>query len=183
MMRSAILLLFVAGCLATEPPPTAPEVAAQPESAEGQAAADGDSTMLATDDGPAAAPNDERQAGSDNITAKTEQCKALIGAINDAQGPLKDVKGNEPSGLEKLATTLDGVVESIGAVEVSDTKLVELRDAYAAMARDLAKASRDTADALRAKDDKKAKERAKTMATSGPRERQIVDEINVYCAP
>jgi hypothetical protein len=177
------MLLFVCGCMATEPTPASSEVAPQPGSAEGAAVGDDGFATATTGDEPVAAPNNEHQAGSESEDPKMDECNALIGAINDAQGALKDVKGNEPTGLQRLATTLDGVAEGIEAVELSDTELVELRDGYVAMARDLSKASRGTADALRANDDQKAKEGAKVMATSGQRERRIVDDINTYCTP
>jgi hypothetical protein len=50
------------------------------------------------------------------------------------------------------------------------------------MAKDLAKASRDTATALEKSDPKQAAEAAKTMNSFGPRETQLVEEINKYCS-
>ncbi|MCA9618165.1 MAG: hypothetical protein KC731_04070 [Myxococcales bacterium] len=50
------------------------------------------------------------------------------------------------------------------------------------MARDLAKASRDTAAALDGNDPELAMEAAQQMSSFGSRESDLVDAINDYCA-
>jgi len=112
---------------------------------------------------------------------KISQCNRLIGVINKEQGPLKSASGSDPAALKKLAETLDGVAEKVEAVKLKDDKLVGFRDEYAKMAKDLAKASRETAEALAGNDPKKAQEAAKAMGGFGPRENTLVDKINKYC--
>jgi major membrane immunogen (membrane-anchored lipoprotein) len=113
---------------------------------------------------------------------KIAQCNRLIEVINKEQGPLKSASGSDPAALKKLAETLDNVAKKVSAVEVKDEKLVKFRDDYASMAKDLSKASRDTAGALESNDPKKATEAAKAMSGFGPRESALVDNINKYCS-
>lgn len=113
---------------------------------------------------------------------KISQCNRLIEVINKEQGPLKDASGSDPAALKKLAETLENVATKVEAVELKDEKLVSFRDDYAKMARDLAKASNETAEALDGKDPTKAQEAAKTMSSFGSRESDLVDNINKYCS-
>jgi hypothetical protein len=113
---------------------------------------------------------------------KINQCNRLIDVINKEQGPLKNLKGNDPEELKKLAETLDGVGSKVKAVELNDDKLVAFRDDYAKMAEDLAATSRETAEALASNDPKKAGEAAKKMNSFTPRETELVDNINKYCS-
>ena len=112
---------------------------------------------------------------------KIPQCNRLIEVINNEQKPLKNLKGENPEELKKLAETLDGVAGKVKAVELEDEKLVGFRDEYAKMAEDLAGTSRETAEALASNDPKKAAEAAKKMNSFTPRETELVDEINKYC--
>jgi hypothetical protein len=116
--------------------------------------------------------------GCDN---KIGQCNALIEVINKEQGPLKSASGSDPAALKKLADTLDNVATKVEGVELKDEKLVGFRDDYAEMAKELGKASRDTATALESNDPQKAAEAAKAMKGFGPRESDLVDNINNYC--
>jgi hypothetical protein len=114
--------------------------------------------------------------------SKISQCNRLIKVINDEQGPLKNATGSDPAALKKLAETLDGVSKKVGTVELADEKLVGFRDEYKKMAEDLAKVSRDTAGALESNDPGKAAEAAKQMSSFGPRETELVNNINKYCS-
>ena len=113
---------------------------------------------------------------------KINQCNRLIEVINKEQAPLKNLKGNDPEELKKLAETLDGVAGKVKSVELEDEKLVGFRDDYAKMAEDLAATSRETAEALASNDPKKAGEAAKKMNGFTPRETELVDNINKYCS-
>jgi hypothetical protein len=113
---------------------------------------------------------------------KISQCNRLIEVINKEQGPLKESSGSDPAALKKLADTLDNVATKVEAVELKDEKLVGFRNDYAKMAKDLGKASRDTATALEGNDPKKAADAAKNMSSFGSRESDLVAEINKYCS-
>lgn len=113
---------------------------------------------------------------------KIPQCNRLIEVINKEQAPLKNLKGNDPDELKKLAETLDGVAGKVKAVELKDEKLIGFRDEYGKMAEDLAATSRETAEALTSNDPKKATEAAKKMNSFTPRETELVDNINKYCS-
>lgn len=120
--------------------------------------------------------------GLTGCDGKISQCNRLIEVINKEQGPLKEASGSDPAALKKLADTLDDVAKKVEAVELKDEKLVGFRDEYAKMAKDLSKASRDTATALEGKDPTKAAEAAKNMSSFGSRESDLVDNINKYCS-
>ena len=113
---------------------------------------------------------------------KIGQCNRLIEVINKEQGPLKYASGSDPAALKKLAETLDNVGKKVEAVELKDETLIKHRDDYAQMARDLAKASTETAAALESNDPAKAQEAAKKMSGFGSRESDLVDSINKYCS-
>jgi hypothetical protein len=113
---------------------------------------------------------------------KIPQCNRLIEVINKEQAPLKNLKGNDPDELKKLAETLDGVASKVKAVELEDATLVAFRDDYGKMAEDLAATSRETAEALASNDPKKAGGAAKKMNSFTPRETELVEEINKYCS-
>ena len=83
---------------------------------------------------------------------KISKCNRLIEVINREQGPLKNTSGSDLAALRKLGDTLDGVAERVTAVRDLDDELSRRRDEYASMAKDLAKASRDTAAALEGND-------------------------------
>ena len=116
------------------------------------------------------------------LRTKLDECNRLIEVINKEQGPLKEASGTDPAALRKLADTLDGVAKRVGAIELTDEKLVVFRNEYAQMATDLGKASRDTAAALADNDPSKAAEAAKTMSSFGRRESDVVDNIKKHCA-
>jgi len=109
------------------------------------------------------------------------QCNALIEVINREQGPLKASTGSDTAALMKLGALLDGVSSKVAAVPLTDATLIGLRNDYAAMARELAVASRDTAAALQSNDAKLAAKAAKGMSSFGPREDAIVERLNGYC--
>lgn len=113
---------------------------------------------------------------------KIAQCNRLIEVINKEQGPLKKATGNDPAALKKLADTLDNVAKKVEAVELKDEKLLSFRNEYSQMAKDLGKASRDTATAVESNDPKKAQDAAKNMSSFGDRESDLVDNINKYCS-
>jgi hypothetical protein len=114
--------------------------------------------------------------------SKIAQCNRLVQVINSEQGPLKSASGSDPDSLRKLADTLDHVATRVAAVEMRDAKLTGFRDDYAEMARDLAGASRETAAALDTNDPKRAANAARNMSSYGPRESELVDNINKYCS-
>lgn len=113
--------------------------------------------------------------------SKIAQCNRLIDVINKEQAPLKKETGSDPEALKKLASTLDDVSAKVKAVQIEDAQLVQYRDDYAKMATDLAGASRETAEALEGSDSAKAQEAAKKMSSFGPRESELVNNINNYC--
>jgi hypothetical protein len=110
------------------------------------------------------------------------QCNKLIRVINAEQEPIKQASGSDPESLKKLADALDNVSEKVSEVSIEDEAVVGFRDRYANLAGELAKAARDTATALEAKDSETAEEAAKHMASFGTRESELVGEINGYCS-
>lgn len=110
---------------------------------------------------------------------RISQCNGLIKVINEEQGKHKDLKGESPEELEKLADALESTAKRIGEVELEDEKLQAFRDDYKKMAEDLAKSAREAANAG---DDREKLEKAiKTMHAIGPREDKLVNEINSFC--
>ncbi len=114
--------------------------------------------------------------------SRITQCNELIGVINAEQEPIKRASGDDPESLMKLATALDQVGVHVGDVALKDASLVTFRDNYAAMAKELATAARDTAAAIEAKDAEKATKAANHMTSFGTRESELVGEINGYCS-
>jgi hypothetical protein len=114
---------------------------------------------------------------------KTRQCNRLISVINKEQEPLKKSppKLDEPASLRSFADTLDAVGKQVAAVELADEELLEYRDSYGKMAKDLAKVARDMANAVEAKDVSKQSEAGKTMSTFEGRENDLVGGLNGYC--
>ncbi len=113
---------------------------------------------------------------------KTKQCNQLIDVIKKEKAPLEQAAGDDPAELKKLAETLGNVAEKVEAVKVKDKSLAKLRDDYATMVRDLAKASTDTAAAIEDNDATKTQEAVKTISGFGSRETDLVDNINTYCS-
>jgi regulator of extracellular matrix RemA (YlzA/DUF370 family) len=116
--------------------------------------------------------------------SKINQCNRLIEVINKEQDPIKNMKtsGNDAGSFKKLADVLDGVAGKVKGVELKDEKLVKFRDDYAKMAEELAGSSREAAEALGGTDMKKTTEAIKKMQSVGPRESELVDNINKYCS-
>ena len=110
------------------------------------------------------------------------QCNRLIKVINEEQGAIKAASGDDAAALNTFADTLESVANKVSGVELEDEQLSAFRDAYAAMAKDLAKASRDTASALEKGEHKEAADGAKEMSGFGERESELVDSINKYCS-
>lgn len=113
---------------------------------------------------------------------RISQCNKLIRVINAEQEPIKQASGSDPEALKKLAGALDNVGKKVSEVAIDDQAVVGFRDRYAEMAGELAKAARETATALEAKDADKATEAAKHMSSFGSRESELVGEINGYCS-
>ncbi|MBW2526268.1 MAG: hypothetical protein JRI23_18955 [Deltaproteobacteria bacterium] len=110
---------------------------------------------------------------------RISQCNGLITVINEEQGKHKDLKGESPEELKKLADALEATAKKIGEVELEDEKLTAFRDEYKKMAEDLAKSAREAATAG---DDREKLEKAiKTMQAIGPREDKLVNDINAFC--
>lgn len=113
---------------------------------------------------------------------RISQCNQLIRVINAEQEPIKRASGSDPEALKKLGDALDSVGTKVSEVQIKDENIVDFRDKYSKMAKELATAARDTAAALEAKDTKKATDAANHMASFGTRESELVGEINGYCS-
>jgi regulator of extracellular matrix RemA (YlzA/DUF370 family) len=110
------------------------------------------------------------------------QCNQLIRVINAEQEPIKRASGSDPEALNKLADALDNVGTKVAEVKVEDESIIGFRDKYSTMAKELAKAARDTAAAIEANDPKTATTAADHMTSFGNRESELVGEINGYCS-
>jgi hypothetical protein len=116
------------------------------------------------------------------VDGKVSQCNRLIEIINAEQESLKNASGSDPAALDSLGDVLENTGEAVGAVRLRDPELKRLRNDYRTMAHDLAKASRQTAQALRGNDPNLAAIAAKKMSSFGGLESALVDDINRYCS-
>jgi hypothetical protein len=120
---------------------------------------------------------------------KHTECSALVGVINQGIGSLE--KGqkqekNDPSGtveLRAMADTADKTADDASKLELSLPETKGIAQRYAAMAKDVAKAAREIADAAEKKDlDRIAKGR-QALTAAVEKEDPIIQELNKLCAP
>lgn len=120
---------------------------------------------------------------------KHGECTQLIEVINLGIGSLE--KGqkqekNDPSGtveLRAMADTADKTAEAATKLELTLPETKAIAQKYAAMAKDVAKAAREIADAAEKKDlDRIAKGRT-ALTAAVEKEDPIVQELNKLCAP
>jgi len=113
---------------------------------------------------------------------KINQCNRLIDVINGEQDLIKTAASkNDVEGLKKLAETFDEVGKKVDAVELKDEKLRGFRSDYKKMVDDLAKVSRDSAEAYETNDPAKSEDAEKKMSKFTARENELVNSINEYC--
>jgi hypothetical protein len=120
---------------------------------------------------------------------KHAECGELVGVINRGIGALE--KGqkqekNDPSGtleLRAMADTADKTADEASKLELSLPETKGIATRYAQMAKDVAKAAREIADAAEKKDlDRIAKGRT-ALTAAVEKEDPIVQELNKLCAP
>jgi hypothetical protein len=120
---------------------------------------------------------------------KHSECTDLVGVINRGISSLE--KGqkqekNDPSGtleLRAMAETADKTAEEAQKLELSLPETKGIAQRYAAMAKEVATAAREIADAAEKKDlDRVAKGRT-ALTTAVEKEDPIVQELNKLCAP
>lgn len=112
---------------------------------------------------------------------KISQCNRLIEVINAEQNTIRNAKTDDANAMKELADKLDGVVKKVEGVEVKDEKLVKFRGDYIGLISDFAKTARNTAGAMESKDLNKLQEAQKELKKIGPRESNLVNDINSYC--
>jgi len=117
---------------------------------------------------------------------KITECNALVQVINAGVVSLEKAPKNEsdPSGIADLrgmAAAMDKVAADVGGVQLTLPELKKLRDDYQKMARDIAKAERELADAAAERNAtrRSAAEGALDAVVKG--EDPLVEEINKYC--
>lgn len=113
---------------------------------------------------------------------KIPQCNRLIQVINSEQEKVRDRPATDPAALRKLAESLSSISKKVAAVELEDAELLRMRDEYATMTDELAKAAGDTAKALEANDYELADKSNEQLETVGKREGPLVAELNKYCS-
>ena len=120
---------------------------------------------------------------------KHAECGELVGVINRGIGALE--KGqkqekNDPSGtleLRAMADTADKTADEASKLELSLPETKGIANRYGQMAKDVAKAAREIADAAEKKDlDRIAKGRT-ALTAAVEKEDPIVQELNKLCAP
>lgn len=120
---------------------------------------------------------------------KHAECSELVGVINRGISSLE--KGqkqekNDPSGtleLRAMADTADKTADEAQKLELSLPETKGIAQRYGAMAKDVAKAAREIADAAEKKDlDRVAKGRT-ALTAAVEKEDPIVQELNKLCAP
>lgn len=120
---------------------------------------------------------------------KHAECNQLIDVINQGIGSLE--KGqkqekNDPTGtveLRAMADTADKTADAAAKLELTLPETKAIAQKYAAMAKDVAKAAREIADAAEKKElDRIAKGRS-ALTAAVEKEDPIVQELNKLCAP
>jgi len=117
---------------------------------------------------------------------KISECNALITAINNGVVALEKTPRPEPdpSGaaeLESLASAMDRVAQELGAVLVTLPETRKLAAAYQKMAKDIAKAERDLAQATQKRDLQRRAAAEKALDLAVKQEDPLVDDINRFC--
>ncbi|MDC0747489.1 hypothetical protein [Polyangium mundeleinium] len=136
--------------------------------------------------GCAASAGPGKTADSEGENDKVKECNAVIEVINGgmqklnkSQNETKDAPGTEQ--LRALADVMDSVGRDIEAVPVTQPELVRKVADYQDMVRTTAKAARDLARAIEAKDARGANAATSALSTAVKRESPLVDDINAYC--
>ncbi|HVK70738.1 MAG TPA: hypothetical protein VM694_40060 [Polyangium sp.] len=134
----------------------------------------------------AASAGPGKTADSEGENNKVKECNAVIEVINGgmqklntSQNETKDASG--PEQLRAMAGVMDSVDQDIEAVPVTQPELVRKVADYQDMVRTTAKAARDLARAIEAKDVRGANASTAALGRAVKRESPLVDDINAYC--
>ncbi|TKD09447.1 hypothetical protein [Polyangium fumosum] len=134
----------------------------------------------------AASAGPGKTADSEGANDKVKECNAVIEVINGgmqklntSQDETKDARDTEQ--LRAMADVMDSVGRDIEAVPVTQPELVRKVADYRDMVHATAKAARDLARAIEAKDVHGANAATSALGTAVKRESPLVDAINTSC--
>jgi hypothetical protein len=142
--------------------------------------------------GPAAPPLEGKAGGATEEAAsdpkgeekrrKNRECNALIEVINAGIDELEKPHNLSPvARFRHMAEVMDGVGAKAAKVKLTRTELQKYAGTYMKMTRDVAKASRDMAAAVEAKDTAQVQSAKDALDEAAAREDPIVNEINRFC--
>lgn len=117
---------------------------------------------------------------------KMAECKLLVDQVNDGVVGLEKAPKNEadPSGvsdLRAMAEAMDKIAAKASGLQLTLPKLVRLRDEYAKMAQDIARAERELAGAAQDRDAARRTAAEATLDAAVKQEDPLVDQINQFC--
>jgi hypothetical protein len=116
---------------------------------------------------------------------KIAECNGLIEVINKGVNSLENApKVADPSDttvFKNMAETMDKLAADAARVELTLPELKKYSTDYQAMAKEVAKAARDTVAAAEAKDTTKLTAAKTAMDKAAAQEDPLVESINKFC--
>jgi hypothetical protein len=117
---------------------------------------------------------------------KVAQCNELVRVINQGvealeKRPPAEGEASAVADLASLADTMERAAGDAAKVELSVPELAGLSSEYQAMARGVAKAARDMAAAVEAKDEKKMAAAEEAMQAAAKLEEPMIERLNRLC--
>lgn len=117
---------------------------------------------------------------------KLSECNALIDVINKGVQSLEKGQkaGADQTGigdLKAMAEAMDKVAADAAAVKLETPELQRYSTDYQGMAKDVAKAAREMAGAVEAKDADKSNSAQAAMEKAVKQEDPLVESINKFC--
>lgn len=116
---------------------------------------------------------------------KQKECSELIAKANAALQEIQTLSGSagdDPASLRKLADAADKHAKALEATEISDEELKKHASGYVQMWKDMAKYSRELADAVDKKDLAALGEASKKLKESTSKEGDLVNAMNSTCS-
>ncbi len=118
--------------------------------------------------------------------SKISQCNKIIQVANEAVSEAKSItnggQASDPKAMLKAADAMEKASQEMEAIEVKDAKLQDYQAGFINMYRDTSQATRDFVGAFEKKDRSAAEAALNKLQQATTPERQLVEEINTYCA-
>lgn len=116
--------------------------------------------------------------------SKVSQCNKIIKIANKAVTEAKSITNggqtSDPKAMLKAADAMEKASKDMEDIKVSDEKLQDYQNRFVIMYRDTSKATRDFVSAY-GKDRSAAEAALVNLQKATVPEKQLVDEINIYC--